>query len=237
MIHDSLEHENVEVVVIVPAAGAGKRLGGREPKQYISVGGETILGRTLRVLAAAPDVDALIVAVAAGEVERVGAMVDDLELPCCVVEGGANRFDSVYCGLGMVPAGAAVVVIHDAVRPFVTQREIRDTIKAARDAGAAIVATSPVETVKEVDGLHVSGTLDRNRIRLAQTPQAFQSDLFRKAYAAALEDGYVGTDEASLVERIGVKVVVVEADRRNRKITTPDDLKLAEYLASEGGDQ
>jgi 2-C-methyl-D-erythritol 4-phosphate cytidylyltransferase len=128
-------------------------------------------------------------------------------------------------------------VIHDAVRPFVTQREIRETIEAARDAGAAIVATSPVETVKEVDGIHISGTLDRNRIRLAQTPQAFRADLLRRAYAAAAEEGFVGTDEASLVERIGVKVVVVEADRRNRKITTPDDLKLAEFLASEGGDR
>ena len=221
-------------MAIVPAAGAGVRLKSCEPKQFLEIEGESILSRTLKSLAVAPSVDALIVAVAAEELRRVSDMVDGLEMPGCVVEGGKERFDSVYQGLGMVPESTEVVVVHDGVRPFVTEREIEETIAAARKTGAAIVATTPVETVKEIDGLYISGTLDRRKIRLAQTPQAFRLDLFQRAYAAAFDQGYRGTDEASLVERVGVKVTIVEGDRNNRKITTPDDLKLARYLASEG---
>jgi 2-C-methyl-D-erythritol 4-phosphate cytidylyltransferase len=222
------------VVAVVPAAGAGVRLGGARPKQFLEIGGESILGRTLRRLATAPSVDALVVAASAAEIALVSDMVDGLELPGCVVEGGEERFHSVLRGLEAVPDCAEVVLVHDGVRPFVTEREIEQCVEGARRSGAAIAATAPVETVKEIEEDRVTATLDRRRIRLAQTPQAFRLDLFRRAYAAALEQGYTGTDEASLVERLGERIVIVEADRNNRKITTAVDLALAECLASGG---
>ncbi|MCP5118571.1 MAG: NTP transferase domain-containing protein, partial [bacterium] len=182
---ESLDSDHPRVVAIVPAAGAGVRLGASEPKQFLMLGGDTILGRTLKRLAGAPSVDALIVAVAAKELRRVSDMVDGLELPGCVVEGGEERFHSVCRGLGKVPESAEVVLVHDGVRPFVTEREIEETIAKARETGAAIAATRPVETVKEVEGTSITGTIDRRKIRLAQTPQAFRFDLFKRAYEVA----------------------------------------------------
>lgn len=235
MIRETLISDEPKVVAVVPAAGSGVRLGGDRPKQFLAVGGESILGRTLRRLAGAPSVDALVVAAAATEIGLVSDMVDGLELPGCVVEGGRERFHSVLRGLDAVPDCAEVVVVHDGVRPFVTEREIEECVSAARCSGAAIAATAPVETVKQVEEGLIAATLDRRLIRLAQTPQAFRLDLFRRACAAALEGGYTGTDEASLVEKLGEKIVIVDADRNNRKITTADDLALGEFLASGGG--
>ncbi len=226
--------ENIRVAAIVPAAGAGRRFGEGEPKQFHLLHGETILGRTVRAVAEAPSVDYVIVAAASGEIERVVEIVKGSCRKGVVVEGGEERFHSVWNALDAVPKGVEIVVVHDGVRPFVTVREIEETIAAARARGGAIAASAPVETVKEVDRTRIVRTVDRKTVRLAQTPQAFRVDLLRRAYAKAFDDRFVGTDESSLVERLGAVVVVVDADPANRKITTPADLAAVSNDASAG---
>ncbi|MFH1279550.1 MAG: 2-C-methyl-D-erythritol 4-phosphate cytidylyltransferase [Candidatus Eisenbacteria bacterium] len=222
-----------KVVAVVPAAGAGVRLGGPVPKPYREVGGRPILARTLEALASAPSVEGIVVAVGAGELGRARSLAPPLAAWIRVVRGGEERFDSVRLGLEAVPEETEIVVVHDGARPFVTVREIEETVAAARETGAALAVTAPVETVKRVDGGLVTATLDRERIRLAQTPQAFRTSLLREAYRRAMEDGVKTTDEAALVERIGAPIGWIEADRWNVKITVEDDLRLAEWIAEE----
>lgn len=221
------------VVALVPAAGGGARLGGPVPKPYREVGGRPILARTLEALASAPSVEGLVVAVGEGEADRVRSLAPDFAPWLRVVRGGEERFDSVRLALEAVPEGTEIVVVHDGARPFVTVREIEETVAAAREIGAALAVTAPVETVKRVDGPMVTATLDRSRIRLAQTPQAFRASLLREAYRKAVEEGVKTTDEAAVVERIGAPVGWIEADRWNVKITVEDDLRLAEWIVEE----
>ncbi len=240
-------------VAIVPAAGSGRRMGGGEPKQFREVGGVPILLRTLSALRDANVFEHIIVAVSDEERARVEGWSPGIpELVC--VAGGEERFHSVKSGLDAVSelgdgvgddAGDAgtsvagigshrVVLVHDGVRPFVTAREIIEVVRAAERDGAAIVCSRPVETVKSLgEGGGIVETLDRDRVRLAQTPQAFQIGLFREAYMRAEGENFVGTDEASLVERLGYVVSVIEADRWNIKITTPEDFELAEWILKE----
>lgn len=236
-------------VAIVPAAGSGRRMGGGEPKQFREVGGVPILLRTLCALRDANVFERILVAVSDEERERVECWKSEVPALTCVA-GGEERFHSVKNGLDAVsgPGGAAVgvggessgngddrvVLVHDGVRPFVTSREIIEVVRAAERDGAAIVCSKPVETVKSLDeGGGIVETLDRDGVRLAQTPQAFRISLFQEAYMRAESEDYVGTDEASLVERLGYVVSVVEADRWNIKITTPEDFELAEWILKE----
>ncbi|NNE07126.1 MAG: 2-C-methyl-D-erythritol 4-phosphate cytidylyltransferase [Gemmatimonadetes bacterium] len=241
-------------VAIVPAAGSGVRMGGGEPKQFREIGGVPILLRTLTALRDAEVFERIIVAVSDDERARVEAWVREIPGLVCVT-GGEERFHSVKNGLdavdgegegvpGVIPTvpgtgspgsdDERVVLVHDGVRPFVTAREIVEVVAAAERDGAAIVCSQPVETVKSLgEGGGIVETLDRERVRLAQTPQAFQTGLFHEAYMRAESETYVGTDEASLVERLGYVVSVVEADRWNIKITTPEDFELAEWILKE----
>jgi len=146
-----------------------------------------------------------------------------------VVQGGAERQDSVAAGLARVDAAADLVIVHDAARPFVSLACLTACVEAAAAGGAAIVAVPAHDTVKRVDASGVIvDTPDRRTIWLAQTPQVFRFALLRRAYEQAQHDGFVGTDDASLVERLGAPVRVVPGEPRNRKITTPDDLLWAE---------
>ncbi|MBN1825189.1 MAG: 2-C-methyl-D-erythritol 4-phosphate cytidylyltransferase [Candidatus Eisenbacteria bacterium] len=222
-----------EVVAVVPAAGAGRRFGAGAPKSFRELAGRTILARTLDALAAAPSIGGLVVAAPPDRLDEVRRLVPDGAPLLAVVAGGEERFDSVRNALAAVPEGTAIVVVHDAARPLVTARETEEAIEAARRYGAALTVSAPVETVKRIDGDRVTATLDRDLIRLAQTPQAFRADLLRRAFRTAEEDGVKGTDEASLVERLGEPVVPVEADRWNRKITVEEDLRLAEWVLRE----
>ncbi|MBM3320424.1 MAG: 2-C-methyl-D-erythritol 4-phosphate cytidylyltransferase [Candidatus Eisenbacteria bacterium] len=221
------------MIVIVPAAGAGLRLGGAVPKPYRAVEGRAILARTLEAVASAPSVGGIVAAVAPGETERAASLAPPALAWFRAVEGGEERFDSVHRGLLEVPEETEIVAVHDGVRPFVTAREIEETVALARTIGAAATMSAPVETVKRVDGDEVTATLDRAKIRLAQTPQAFRAELLREAYRRAIEEGWKGTDESALVERIGARVGIVQADRWNIKITVEEDLLLAEWIARE----
>jgi len=223
----------MDVVAVVPAAGRGERLGPGPPKPYREVGGIAILARTVEMLARARAIDGIVLVVSGEEIARAEGIVPEGAPVFQVVAGGKERFDSVRIGLGEVPEEAEIVVVHDGVRPFVTVREVEETVAMARDVGAAVAVTAPVETVKRIEEGRLHATLDRDRIRLAQTPQAFRTGVLRRAYEAAMEEGFVGTDEASLVERIGGEIGLVEADRWNVKITSEEDLRLAEWILRE----
>ena len=237
----------MKVVVIIPAAGLGTRMAssakGKKPtttKQFTELGGTPILIHTLRKFAASPEVSEIYIALRGNEIEgfraRLGQDAKDiLQKKILLVEGGEHRQHSVANALNSVAAADDdIVLVHDAVRPFVTEGIIHDVIKTARKFGAAIAALPAVDTVKQVErtseGALVTATLPRERVVLAQTPQGFRYDVLKKAFDEAAADGFVGTDEASLVERSGHAVAVVMGSAKNIKITAPADLELAEFF-------
>ena len=219
----------MSVLAIVPAAGVGTRMGGETPKQFLSIEGTPIFVYTLRKLASAQVLDEIFLAVRFGEMERVQQVVDGERLgrPLRLTGGGGTRQETVARALEAAPQSTEVVLVHDAVRPFVTAEMVQKVVEAARSDGAAILGIPSVDTIKQVEHEVILGTIPRERIALAQTPQAFRFSLFREAVDRALADGFQGTDEASLVERLGERVTVLMGSDRNIKITKPSDLPLA----------
>jgi 2-C-methyl-D-erythritol 4-phosphate cytidylyltransferase len=241
----------MKVVVIIPAAGLGTRMAsaakGKKPaatKQFTELGGVPILIHTLRRFAASPEVSEIYIALRGNEIEGFRARLekeakDILRKKIRLVEGGEHRQHSVANAIASVAASDDdIVLVHDAVRPFVTEEIIRDVIRAAEKYGAAIAALPAVDTVKQVertsDGALIVATIPRERVVLAQTPQGFRYGVLKKAFDEAAADGFVGTDEASLVERSGHAVAVVMGSARNLKITTPGDMELAEFFLKSG---
>ena len=239
----------MKVIVIVPAAGLGTRMAsapqtkGKKPastKQFTELGGVPILIHTLRKFVASPEVSEIYIALRANEIEGFRARLekdakDILQKKVHLVEGGEHRQHSVANAIRSVSASDDdVVLVHDAVRPFVTEEIIHDVIRAARKYGAAIAGVPAVDTVKQVertsDGALITATIPRERVVMAQTPQGFRYDVIKKAFDEAAADGFVGTDEASLVERSGHAVAVVMGSARNIKITAPADMELAEFF-------
>lgn len=228
----------MKVIALVPAAGMGKRMGAEINKQYLLLAGKPILAHTLQVFEDAPCVDDVYVIVPKAEipycreevVERYG-----LTKVRAIVAGGAERQYSVMNGLQAL-AGAGdddVVLIHDGVRPFVPVRVLERSVEAARQHDGALVAVPAKDTIKVVvDGV-ITATPPREELWLAQTPQAFRYPVIRAAHEIAAAERYLGTDDASLVERLGKDVHVVMGDYRNIKITTPEDLILAEAFLKE----
>ena len=216
------------VAVIVPAGGVGARLGRRTPKQFLRITGGPILVRTLSHFRRHPDVRAIVVAAPTQHLARTRRLLGTARDPrIAVVAGGATRQDSVWNALQAAPAEADVVLVHDAVRPFIDRRLIDAVVSAAVEGGAAICALPIAETVKRVRAGVVDGTLDRSELWAVQTPQAFRSALLREAHDKARRDGATATDDAVLVERLGHPVRVVPGRSGNVKITTPDDLRRA----------
>lgn len=217
-------------VAIVVAGGPGTRLGAKGPKGFVQLAGEPLVVRSLRAMLASPAVDRAIVVVPSGLLARARALLEpfnDAARPFTSVEGGAERQDSVR--LGMAAAGDAdLLAIHDAARPFVSRATVDAVIAAARTHGAAIVAVPATDTIKQVhaDGW-IEATPAREHLWLAQTPQVFRADLLRSAHARAVDRA--ATDDAALVEALGQRVYVVRGNPENRKITTPDDLRWAEW--------
>lgn len=230
------------VFVIIPAAGLGTRMaavgtsGKPAPKQFLELGGKPILVHTLNAFLGARGIDKIVVAVRANEISRVETQLREHGLTerVAVVEGGDTRQESVRNALRQLPASDDdIVLVHDAVRPLIDAATIERTIEQAARHRAAIVGVPAVDTIKQVertaDGAIITSTIPRERIVLAQTPQGFRFALLRHAMEAAEADGFVGTDEASLVERMGIEVAVVPGLARNLKITQPGDLELAEF--------
>lgn len=221
------------VSVIFPAAGAGRRMKADRNKVLLELSGVPILLRTLRRFSAVPAVAELIVVVAKDEIAFVEGMLEKAQglKPWCVVQGGAERQYSIANGMAHLAANADVVLVHDAARPLVSLAAIEAVIFAAREKGAAIAAVRAKNTIKVVseDG-RVEATPSRASLWEVQTPQGFRREILERAYEKAAQDGFLGTDDASLVERIGEAVFVVESDYGNLKITTPEDLWMAEAL-------
>ena len=218
-----------DVAVVIPAGGVGRRLGSRTPKQFLRLGRASILALATGPFARHPAVSDVVVAAPAEYLARTqralagvrgGARVQ-------VVAGGLERQESVWLGMQAVPDSAAVIVVHDAVRPFLTRALIDRVVAAARLSGGAICALPIAETVKRVREGVVETTIDRSALWSVQTPQAFRAPLLREAHEKARRDGFLGTDESMLVERLGQPVIVVPGVPENVKITTSDDLRRA----------
>lgn len=221
------------IVAIIAAAGQGRRLAAQVAKQYLSVGGMPILARTLKVFDENPLVEGIVLAVGVDQREAMDERVLR-PYPCRkllkVVPGGPERQESVARALEAVSPGCEVVVIHDGVRPLLSQELLTAVIEAARRSGAAMAAVAARDTVKEVEAGLVRATIDRSRIWLAQTPQGFFTDLIRRAHEAAAREGIQGTDDAVLVERLGLPVEIVPGSEENIKVTTAADLIFAEAV-------
>ncbi|MGV8075538.1 MAG: 2-C-methyl-D-erythritol 4-phosphate cytidylyltransferase [Syntrophobacteraceae bacterium] len=224
---------------VVPAAGRGVRMGGDRPKQFLDLSRKPILLHTLHALSRAVFLSGIILAVPQDYVNEVERLLEgergqwSRDIPISVIAGGAERQDSVYNSLERLPAECEWVLIHDGVRPFASVRLMEETWTLAREMGAAIAALPATDTVKRVSGNRVVETLPREAIRLVQTPQVFRKDALKVAYDEARRQGWSATDDAGLMERIGMPVGVVVGERFNIKVTTPEDLLLAECLLKE----
>lgn len=228
----------MRVVAIIPAAGLSTRMsqGAAAPrKPFLQLDGVPILIHTLRKFVASSAIHSIYVALRPEDgttflpflsAERFTKTIE-------IVEGGEYRQTSVENCLKRVPADTDLVAVHDAVRPFVDLESINRVIEEAARTGAAILGIPPVDTVKQVERGQIRATLPRERIVLAQTPQVFRYELLCRAYQHATAEGFVGTDEASMVEHLGVEVSVVMGSDRNIKITKPSDLDLARLFQAE----
>ncbi len=206
------------------------------PKQFLELGGVPILIHSLRAFAAVPQVRSIFVAVRSAEMARLQTQVTEYGFAerVRVVEGGDTRQESVAHALAALECGEEdVVLVHDAVRPLIDPATIARTIEAVDKYGAAIVALPAVDTIKQVkrtaEGAIVTATIPREHIVQAQTPQGFRAKILKQAFAEAEADGFVGTDESSIVERAGIQVAVVMGTHANLKITKPGDLELADF--------
>lgn len=226
------------IAAIVPAAGLGTRMGADLPKQFLELDGVPLIVFTLRRLAACHAISDFFIATRTDDIVALEDMVAKAALgkPARVVHGGETRQQSVANALAQVDPSTEIVLVHDAVRPFVTLTQIDRLIAEARSRGAAILGIPAIDTVKEVkraslpeDVALISATIPRERIVLAQTPQAFSYPLLRDAFRKAQQDDITASDEAALVERFGHDVFVVLGSERNLKITRPADMDIARF--------
>ncbi len=233
----------MKVAVILPAAGLGTRMvrgAGSDPtgtsrKQFMLLDGSPILVHTVRKFASCQEVNEIVVALRRDDLQWVHDLLtqERFPVPVKVVEGGNSRQESVENAFTALESGTELVAVHDAVRPFIDLETIHRVLGEAAETGAAIVGIVPVDTVKQVSGAQAGGakiraTISRERLVLAQTPQVFRYELLQRAFTTARVDGFNGTDESSLVERLEqVEVHVVLGSERNIKITRPGDMELA----------
>lgn len=221
------------ITVIVAAAGRGSRMKRAENKVFLTLEGDAILSYSIRRFAHRDDVGELIVVSAAHEVEQMRRLVDScgVTIPVKIVVGGSERQYSIENALQEVNEASEIILVHDGARPLVTDVVIENVIRSTREHGAAIAAVAVKDTIKQVDanGIVVD-TPPRKTLYAVQTPQGFEAGLLKQAYGQAREDGFLGTDDASLVERLGRTVAIAEGDYQNIKITTPEDLMIGEAL-------
>jgi 2-C-methyl-D-erythritol 4-phosphate cytidylyltransferase len=223
------------VSAIITAGGKGLRMKIKIFKQYIKIKGEPILSRTIRIFESVEQIKEIILVVPKGEIDFCKAKILSYvhkKNKIKITEGGVNRQDSVYNGLKKVEYKNGIALIHDGVRPFVSPTDIKKCIKKAKECGAAILAVPATDTLKQVGSDNfIEKTVPRDTIWMAQTPQAFKYSLILSAYEKIYKNKTIDTDDASKLERNGVKVAVVKGDGLNIKITRPEDIKLANFLA------
>lgn len=221
-------YRDKKIGIVIAAAGVGKRMGKDVPKQFLNIGGQPVIAKTYKAFADCQMVDSIYVVTGEEYMEKCKNIMvpylnqNQLGKFAGIVSGGAERQDSIYRALQAIKAqglGVDYVLVHDAARPFVTREIIENTIKAAVEYDAAIVCVKPKDTIRTS-----KETLDRNRLMIVQTPQGFNFEKIFKAYELAEEQGFLGTDDASVAELINLRPAIVEGEYSNIKITTPEDL-------------
>ncbi len=212
------------VIAIIVAAGRGKRLGSSLPKQFLKVRGRTILEMSVEAFEQNKYVDEIFVAANADYCELTEKLCRGFSKLKKIVAGGAERQDSVRAALDCLRGESGIVLVHDAARPFVSEAVINAVIEGTADFGAAIPTVPAKDTIRQVDGTG-SRTLQRETLACVQTPQGFRISLIKHAFEKAQAEGFLGTDDASLVERMGINISMVQGEDANRKITTREDLE------------
>lgn len=223
-----------KVIAIIVAAGKGIRMNDPVRKQYQQVADFPIVVHTLRVFDSCQMIDEMFLVIPKEDLEFCRNKIlfpADLKKNIYLVPGGPKRQDSVYNGLKAIDTDYCIVVIHDGVRPFITHDQLEACINGAKKHGACILGIPAYDTLKRVSSTGtIVNTLERDAIWLAQTPQAFRYDLITKAHEVARHQNFTGTDDASLIEQLGLEVKIINGSRDNIKITNPEDLKLARIL-------
>jgi 2-C-methyl-D-erythritol 4-phosphate cytidylyltransferase len=217
----------VKTTAIIVAAGTGSRFGSEIPKQFIELAGKPVVVRAIEQFARATSIDEIVVVVTSENIPRLGGV--HISKPLRIVTGGATRAGSVANGLLAVDDDSEIVAVHDGARPFVSTDEIDRTVAKAKEMGAACLVASVTDTIKSVDGNEIAATLDRDKLRRALTPQVFRTDVLRRAFELGDMSDTV-TDECYLVEKLGHPIAFVEGSSRNFKITSAEDMQLAELI-------
>lgn len=225
-------YNNKKVTIIVTAAGKGKRMGSSLPKQFLNIGGITVLEKAVRPFEELKETDDIIIVAPAEHIKRCESLCRSFEKIKNIIPGGNERQDSVNNALKLVKDG--LVLIHDGARPYVTPDIIKEVLSKADTYGAAAAAVAVKDTVRQLSDIDTFGsiTLDRSKLFNVQTPQGFDARIIKQAFKKAYEDGYYGTDDAVLAERAGNKVVLVKGSYGNIKVTTKEDLPLEMRVGS-----
>ena len=217
---------------VIVAAGSASRMGGID-KVMAELGGEPMIRRTVRAFQNSDAITSIVIVTREDLIRPISALCRDMDKVVAVVAGGSSRQESVHLGLNALPKGTKLAAVHDGARPLISWEVIDRTVRAANTYGAAAPAIPVKDTIKVVQGGLVKETPDRATLQAVQTPQVFDFDLLRGALKKAETDGAQVTDDCSAVERLGMKIKIVEGDERNLKVTTPLDLKIAELLLEE----
>ena len=217
---------------VIVAAGSASRMGGIG-KVMAELGGEPMIRRTVRAFQNADAITSIVIVTREDLIRPISALCREMDKVVAVVAGGSSRQESVHLGLNALPKGTKLAAVHDGARPLISWEVIDRTVRAANTYGAAAPAIPVKDTIKVVQGGLVKETPDRASLQAVQTPQVFDFDLLRGALKKAETDGAQVTDDCSAVERLGMKIKIVEGDERNLKVTTPLDLKIAELLLEE----
>ena len=224
----------MKTIVLIPSAGSGSRMGAKAKKPYLSLGNKPILAHTLLAFEQCSLINEVVLIVAEDEIDYCKtSIVEPFKIRKVnkIIAGGPKRQDSVWEGLKTLNDDCELVMIHDGVRPFVSQEILKKSVHETANSGATVVAVPVKDTIKIVSKqAEVLETIDRSRIWAVQTPQTFARDVIKRAYEKAYKDRFYGTDDASLVERLGVKVKIIPGSYDNMKITTPGDLTLGEAI-------
>jgi len=222
------------VSAVISAGGAGRRMGGDIPKQFIDVAGKPLLLHTLQKFEDHKSIDEIVVVSTHEYIDTTGEMIkkQGIKKVSKIVPGGAERMDSVAAGLNAVSDNADIILIHDGVRPLVAESDIEAVIEKANETGAAILALPVTDTIKRVEQGTIVNTLNRSILWRAQTPQAFRAEIIKNAYKEAISKGFKATDDAQVVEMTGICVSVIKGAGPNLKVTDKNDLSIVSLLLS-----